>query len=457
MAWRNRFLALSIAGALCALIAAPLSASTDREGDAKAGEKVFYDQAFSATAASIPLMLFEALPDLDPAYTPEALSRKYGLLYREGRALPIGFVTASAMGMERLSFNCSMCHTGIVNGKQTPGMPNRDLRVQDFEEDFMAMLASPGFTADKVVAAVKKRRPTLSLADEANLRLWLGVARWQASSRKPSPHRGGPGRYDLMGSFKTRLKLPAHDFNAQMDIAPLFGQRTIQRYPRDGAIGGDQDLVRYLIVKISGDNTPLKDGRPPQWVRDLNAFMHDFEPPVYPLAVDRAQAARGRQVFKNTCSPCHGSYEAYDERHPNGIIPMGVLGTDPNRVRVWDDAAIRYVKQDALMKRLDLQPGVGLMPPSLKGVWATAPYLHNGSVPTLYDVLNPATRPAVFYRGGEHFDPLKVGIATIDKPADDRQFRYDTRLSGNGNMGHPFGVPLSDAQRWDVVEYLKTI
>jgi Cytochrome c len=456
MALFTRLAAIGLAVAACAIVAAPLSASTDHPGDAKAGERVFYEQSFSATAASIPLRLFQVLPDLDARYTPEALTKRYGLLYKDGRSLPIGFVKSRAMGMDRLSFNCSLCHTGLMNGQPTAGMPNLDLRVQEFEEDFMQQLASGALAADRVVPAIKAKDPAFGGVEEANLRLWLGLAQWQAGSRKPSAHRAGPGRFDLMQSFKTRLKLPAHDFNANMDIAPLFGQRMLQRYPRDGAIGGDQDLVRYLIVRISGDNTPLVNGRPPQWVRDLNAFLHDLEPPAFPGPIDRARAARGKQVFRNTCAPCHGSYEAYDERHPNQVIPMAVLGTDPNRVRVWDEAAIQYVKQDPIMKRLDLKPGLGLMPPSLKGVWATAPYLHNGSVPTVYDVLNPATRPASFYRGGLHLDPVKVGLSTIEKGEPGQQ-RVDTTVPGDGNIGHPFGAPLTDAQRWDVVEYLKTL
>lgn len=457
MALGPKLAALGMAAAICAIVATPLSAFSIHDGDPVAGEKVFYNQSFSTSAASIPVWVFEALQDLDPRYTPEALTQRYGLLYRDGAALPIGFATGQAMGMERLSFNCSLCHTGLVNGKQTPGMPNTNLRIQDFEDDFMAVLAGPDFTADKVVAAIKARHPEVSALDEANVRLWMGLARWTASHRTPSPHRAGPGRFDLLGTFKARLKLPAHDFNAQMDIASLFGVRTLKRYPRDGAIGGDQDLVRYLIVRVSGDNTPLKDGKPPQWVRDLNAFMATFEPPKYPYAIDQAKAARGHQVFRNTCSPCHGAYELYDERHPNRIIPLSVVGTDPNRIKVWDDAAMRFVKTDALMKKLDLQPGVGFVPPSLKGVWATAPYLHNGSVPTLYGVLNPSARPSRFYRGGDHFDPVQVGISTIDKPADAGQFLYDTSISGNRNIGHPFGVPLSDDERWAVIEYLKTL
>ena len=455
----NRFVSWTALGLVAAFVAQAGPSLAAGGGDPARGEALFYEHAFSASPASVPLKLFEALPDLYPeTFAPEAMTRKFGLLYKEGRSLPIGFVTAPAMGMDRLTFNCSLCHTGTLAGEFVPGLPPRDLDLQSFEETMLGTLSRPDFTADALLPAVKARHPELSWAEEANLRLWVALAKWQAPSRKPSPHRAGPGRFDLMGSFKQRLKLPMHDFNAQMDIAPLFGQDTIKRYPRDGALGGDPDLVRYLIVRLSGDNSPMQEGRIPPWVKDLNAYLFNLQPPRYPHPIDVAKAREARQVFKNTCSGCHGTYDLLDNEHPNRIVPLSVVGTDPNRVRVWDQAAIDYVKHDPIMSRLELSPGVGMMPPSLRGVWATSPYLHNGSVPTLYDVLSaPESRPARFWRGGEPFDPVKVGLSSVAAPASPKQFLYDTTIPGNGNQGHPFGVPLSEAERMAVIEYLKTL
>ena len=91
----------------------------------------------------------------------------------------------------------------------------------------------------------------------------------------------------------------------------------------------------------------------------------------------------------------------------------------------------------------------------LDGVWATAPYLHNGSVPTLYDLLlPPAERPRSFPLGHREYDPEKVGYVT-DAAAP--VYVFDTSVDGNSNAGHDFGTGLSDAERWDLVEYLKTL
>jgi len=100
----------------------------------------------------------------------------------------------------------------------------------------------------------------------------------------------------------------------------------------------------------------------------------------------------------------------------------------------------------------------------LNGIWATAPFLHNGAVPNLYDMLSPVSeRPNVFYLGSKMFDPEKVGFET-------REFRggykFDTTVTGNSNKGHEFnhgprgngiiGRYLKPFERYDIIEYLKT-
>jgi processive rubber oxygenase RoxA-like protein/cytochrome c len=91
----------------------------------------------------------------------------------------------------------------------------------------------------------------------------------------------------------------------------------------------------------------------------------------------------------------------------------------------------------------------------LDGIWATAPYLHNGSVPTLWDLLNPTSeRPAVFYVGSHDFDPVKVGLVTTQAPG---AFLFDTSLPGNWRNGHEYGTSLSDDDKKSLLEFLKTL
>jgi mono/diheme cytochrome c family protein len=92
----------------------------------------------------------------------------------------------------------------------------------------------------------------------------------------------------------------------------------------------------------------------------------------------------------------------------------------------------------------------------LNGIWATAPYLHNGSVPNLYQLLLPSDqRVNRFTVGSREFDPLNVGF---ESGADEDGFVFDTSLTGNSNAGHEYGTKkLSDTERWELVEYLKTL
>jgi len=94
----------------------------------------------------------------------------------------------------------------------------------------------------------------------------------------------------------------------------------------------------------------------------------------------------------------------------------------------------------------------------LDGLWVRAPYLHNGSVPTLRDLLEPAkARPTAFYRGYDVYDQARVGFVSNVPRADGRDFsKYDTSVPGNGNGGHVYGTTLSDADKAALVEHLKT-
>jgi hypothetical protein len=111
----------------------------------------------------------------------------------------------------------------------------------------------------------------------------------------------------------------------------------------------------------------------------------------------------------------------------------------------------------------------GYQAPPLDGIWATAPYLHNGAVPTVYHMLKSTSRPKIFTRSyqteKEDYDPVKLGwkVQVLDKPPAasvplrERRKFYDTTQPGRGNQGHTFGDKLSEEERMAVIEYLKTL
>ncbi len=106
---------------------------------------------------------------------------------------------------------------------------------------------------------------------------------------------------------------------------------------------------------------------------------------------------------------------------------------------------------------VELEP-VGYNVPHLDGIWLRAPYLHNGSVPTLRDLLSPADqRPKTFYRGYDVYDPTNVGFISDGPQASQVGTLHDTARMGNGNEGHEFGTDLPEEDKAALLEYMKTL
>jgi hypothetical protein len=239
----------------------------------------------------------------------------------------------------------------------------------------------------------------------------------------------------------------------------------------------------------------------------LETTAYRLTPPKWPAALfgapDAAAAGRGGQLFAERCAKCH-EYGP-NETTPSGLIRLRAfspaqLGVDDSTARqvaapltATGDlpasggksfaAAVSYVVgaiRDKAYARERVSPaeqavmedrarrggiywrdtinttGKPYAARPLHGVWAMAPYLHNGSVPTLWDLLQPAaSRPTKFPLGHRDFDPVKVGFRT-DIPLDKARFVVDTTKPGNANTGHDVGAGLTDDQRRDLIEFLKT-
>jgi mono/diheme cytochrome c family protein len=253
-------------------------------------------------------------------------------------------------------------------------------------------------------------------------------------------------------------------------------------------------------------------------VEDLLARL---APPKWPEDVlgkiDRDKAKAGKALFIANCSGCHNAWP-YTWSAPNeygkqfvlvGVIPQTYVGTDPGQ---FDDLrpvsitgqlapylpepiegsetaptgevyqALQQLVLEAALAQMELSEAEAAelhgyrefpLPPAASGVykaaprdgvWATPPFLHNGSVPNLYELLLPAAERSKTFYVGREFDPVKVGLDTTEKPG---AFLFDTSLRGNSNAGHSFedgplgdgviGPLLTDEQRWALVEYLKSI
>ena len=110
------------------------------------------------------------------------------------------------------------------------------------------------------------------------------------------------------------------------------------------------------------------------------------------------------------------------------------------------------------INRPDMVKLEGYCSPPLDGIWLRAPYLHNGSVPNLHELLEPEDkRTKVFYRGYDVYDPVNVGFITQGPEAERVGWKLDVAERGNGNQGHTYGTELSVTEKLTLLEYLKTL
>ena len=224
------------------------------------------------------------------------------------------------------------------------------------------------------------------------------------------------------------------------------------RFPVWGALGAG-------VTPETVDHAAIK--RVKEWLLDLH-------PPRSPHQVDPAAAERGRVLYMNACAVCHG-YQAPDRYVFEGVKlgtvePNSQLGTDPGRLDSYTEAfrqrqlAELFAGTPFQFKHFVKTNGYANMP--LDALWLRGPYLHNGSVPTLRDLLAPpGERPPAFVRGIDIIDSKNGGFLSPTctpgrQPA--QGFCYDTRIPGNGNGGHAFGTTLPAAEKEDLIAYLLT-
>lgn len=235
--------------------------------------------------------------------------------------------------------------------------------------------------------------------------------------------------------------------------------------------------------------------------------MYDLTSPVWPENIlgelDKTKLAAGKKLYENNCAACHAVIDRTDPKRmlKAGVIPLEQVGTDPRMVENFINAKSKtgglegrkskYFVGERFGEEVStfdmvLQATLGAMirhplealsavlsekqkvystepqPQNktykarpLNGMWAAAPYLHNGSVPTLYDLMLPVSeRPATFYVGNRELDVVKVGFQTSQV---EYSSLFDTTLLGNSNAGHEFGAGLTEEERWALVEYLKSL
>jgi len=283
------------------------------------------------------------------------------------------------------------------------------------------------------------------------------------------PHPAGPRQKKLEAPLKSadqphwKMKLlPVGDIGTDSVAAVNFVRRTFDL----SKTGLDIQQVREVV----GDEMET-------WYERVLAY--DFP------AVNEDCSARNRTVPEGACDDWDVARKQYDDEITEGLDAINLSATTNGqglnyfgllmRKKLYDDAKYTEEKREELngFGALDL-PQVLMVYKArpLAGVWATAPYLHNGSVRNLYQMLSPQhERDSKFFIGRPEFDPVQVGIKIAEQK--DGGFWLDTSITGNANTGHEFrdgysawkegnppqfgviGPAYTSDERYEIIEYLK--
>jgi mono/diheme cytochrome c family protein len=387
-----------------------------------------------------------------PADYAAAFAERYGLHPAPfpNNGYPMGLRQARGLLTNGLTTDCLLCHGGSILGQSYVGLGNTSLDIQAFFEDLIA--------ANGLAPRLPHTFCNVRGTSEAG-----AFAAYLHSLREP----------DL------RLRKTMLDLGLRDDLcedAPawwLLKKKKTMYYTGSSDARSVRSIMQFMLTPL---NPPSVFDREEATFADLRAYLLTLEAPKYPFPIDRALAARGQAIFTKTCARCHGTY-GEGGTYPNRVVPLDEIGTDPNRYHGVSPALAAHYnrgwfgheQQGWLVDDYPARATAGYQAPPLDGVWATAPYFHNGSAPTVYDVLNSKGRPKVFTRsyhtGREDYDPVKLGwvVRVLEQgpdpkaPAYERRKVYDTTQPGRHNTGHTYGDHLSDAERMAVIEYLKAL
>ena len=265
------------------------------------------------------------------------------------------------------------------------------------------------------------------------------------------------------------------DYNIASDTPPLWN--VVKKNSLYYTAVGRGDMTKLLFqASVLGIPDSMQARRAQNAFVDVLAWLRELEPPRYTGEVDPVLAKAGKLIFEENCSGCHGTYgeiggDRSDDTYPNIVVSVDVVRTDPLYASYAVNSGITdwYNRSwfATSYPQSRFEPEAGYVAPPLDGIWATAPYLHNGSVPTLGALLNSYERPKYWARyspshprpvgEANEYDHDLLGWKVEVRENAKGKYTYNTSLRGYGNEGHTFGDHLSTQERKDVIEYLKTL
>jgi len=430
---------------------------------------------------------------------------------------PVGIVSGylsrklPRIRLEVANMGCASCHAGMsYDGQGNPtgriwlGSSNSSRFFDGYTRAIVAALKSAKDRQAALMEAIPKVFPAVHADEIATIRKYVMPQLTDRLNQDASSEimlafdHGAAGLTNGIAALKMRLNakpslVSSHE-HGYASIPDLYGRRLRSSVLYDGlyALKADQrfverregdftkqdqkrlaSIVAFFIVPSMGIN-PGKSERQAGRIHDILDWSLDYKPQPFPGPVDRERALVGSRLYAAKCQQCHGVYSPGIEQlrlvsYPNRLIQQENMETDVERWRAITDPMVKSIDRTPVAKQVNAANARGYVAPILNGVWASAPYFHNGSVPTLWHLLHPEARPQKFYVGGHKLDFDKVGIAGAADA--DGTYRYaagytpwstpvlmDTAGPGRGNRGHERQFSeLGEADKQALIEFLKLL
>lgn len=440
-----------------------------------------YGSIGAEQSAGMPYWIFYVLPRVFPEklrQNDQVASRAYaafGLSWEPGQELPIGF-TKKTIGFPRVANNCAVCHTASFRSSPDAeptfvvGGPAHTANVAELFRYLIDCAKDPRFNADILMDEID-RVTDLDLLDKLLYRFFIiPITQKRLLEREPllawisraDFPEWGRGRDEAMNRIKYgMIRAPMDDTFGPTDIPSVWNLKKYlpEHGDRLNYAGESYDVYSAIMDSSLGllDAAPANREDFIEQVKWLHGFLSQLPAPKYPFAIDADQAAIGRALFDGACARCHVG------ELTGRPLPWNYAGTDRGRLDTWNRSTAQRANQAVKEMGLERHGLVeedpqGYVAPFLDGIWLRAPYLHNGSVPTLRDLLEwAADRPRTFWRGYDVYDPKKVGFVSDGPEAQRAGSLFDTTQRGNSRQGHEYGVNFSAAEKEALLEYLKTL
>lgn len=431
---------------------------------------------------------------------------------------PVGIVSGEIrrsvprIRLEVANMGCAACHAGMsydANGMPTDriwlGSTNSSRFFDGYTRDILDALRHVRSRQDELLATIPKLFPDVHPDEMKTIRKYVLpqiIERLNAAAAGNDIliqfDHGGAGLTNGIAALKLRLdarpSLVGKHEHGYASIPDLYGRRLRSSVLYDGLYALRNDarfeerregdftpadqrrlasIVAFFIVPSMGIKATESEKQAAR-IADILVWLLDYRPQPFPGPVDRDKALMGGQLYATQCAACHGSYtNGIDQprlvSYPNRLVPQDQIKSDPERWRAITDDMVRVIGLTPVAKKVNAANARGYVAPILNGIWASAPYMHNGSVPTLWHLMHPEARPPVFPVGGHKLDFARVGIAV--EPDAQGVYRYppgyqpwstpvvfDTRSRGRSNGGHENEFNrLSEAEKDALIEFLKVL